>query len=79
MERERAFYSSRGLPCPKDVPIAGSEMDVTVKTEVDQHAEADYHRQDEQVSFFFKFCVEQGLTMLYCLRLTCSWNASAAV
>lgn len=50
MERERAFYSSRGLPCPKDVPVAGSEQEAITKAEVDQHAEADYHRQDEQVS-----------------------------
>ncbi|KAF4528638.1 hypothetical protein B566_EDAN012786 [Ephemera danica] len=49
IRREREFYRARGLPCPRDVPLAGAEPEDD-KSAVDQHAEADYHRQDEQIS-----------------------------
>jgi polycomb group RING finger protein 3 len=39
----------RGLPCPKDIPPNAGELEEE-KAAPDQHAESDYHRQDEQVS-----------------------------
>lgn len=39
----------RGLPCPKDIPPNAGELEEE-KSTPDQHAESDYHRQDEQVS-----------------------------
>lgn len=47
IKQEREFYRLRGLPCPKDVPIAGSDLEE--KSIMDAHAESDYHRHEEQV------------------------------
>ncbi|EEB18481.1 Polycomb group RING finger protein, putative [Pediculus humanus corporis] len=47
MKQEREFYRLRGLPCPKDVPVAGSDLEE--KSIMDAHAESDYHRHEEQV------------------------------
>lgn len=53
IKREREFYRARGLPCPKDVlPNAGEVEDE--KASADAHAEADYHRADEQVKYNFQ-------------------------
>jgi polycomb group RING finger protein 3 len=49
IKREREFYRMRGLPCPKDIPPNAGELEEE-KTASDQHAESDYHRQDEQVT-----------------------------
>jgi polycomb group RING finger protein 3 len=49
IKREREFYRMRGLPCPKDIPPNAGEIEEE-KAAPDQHAESDYHRQDEQVS-----------------------------
>lgn len=49
IKREREFYRMRGLPCPKDIPPNAGEVEED-KGAPDQHAESDYHRQDEQVS-----------------------------
>jgi hypothetical protein len=49
IKREREFYRMRGLPCPKDIPPNAGEVEED-KAAPDQHAESDYHRQDEQVS-----------------------------
>ena len=35
------------MPCPKDVPIAGSDLEE--KSVMDAHAESDFHRHEEQV------------------------------
>jgi polycomb group RING finger protein 3 len=51
IKREREFYRIRGLPCPKDIPPNAGELEEE-KTAPDQHAESDYHRQDEQVTQF---------------------------
>lgn len=50
IKREREFYRARGLPCPKDVLPNAGEIEEE-KTSADAHAESDYHRADEQVSF----------------------------
>jgi polycomb group RING finger protein 3 len=49
IKREREFYRVRGLPCPTDIPPNAGELEEE-KSAPDQHAESDYHRQDEQVS-----------------------------
>ncbi|ODM99937.1 Polycomb group RING finger protein 3 [Orchesella cincta] len=48
--REREFYRSRGLACPKDFPLNIMEPETTTVTEEAKHAETDYHRLDEQVN-----------------------------
>lgn len=47
IKRERDFYKQRGLTCPKDVPIAGEPDEKAI---MEQHAEHDFHRQEEQVN-----------------------------
>lgn len=49
IKRERDFYRSRGLPCPKDIPPNAADADED-KMLGDQIAEVDYHRMDEQVN-----------------------------
>jgi len=49
LKRERDFYRSRGVACPKDIPVNLSEMDGAVGEEA-KHTESDYHRLDEQVN-----------------------------
>ena len=50
MKREREFYRSRGLPCPKDtLTNPGENQDE--KANADAHAASDYQRTDEQVIF----------------------------
>lgn len=49
MSREREFYRSRGLPCPKDMAPNAADLDEE-KQAADVHAECDYHRLDEQVN-----------------------------
>ncbi|CAB3375140.1 polycomb group RING finger protein 3 isoform X2 [Cloeon dipterum] len=76
MERERSFYASKGLPCPKDVPVAGAEHDTaTTKAEVDQHAAADYHRQDDQVNLQLE-CMTSSLKNLSRRFIRCSSSAT---
>lgn len=49
--REKEFYKSRGLVCPKDFPPNIMEPETaTVKEEANKHAQSDYHRLDEQVN-----------------------------
>lgn len=48
-KREREFYRTRGLPCPKDILPNAVEVEED-KANADAHAESDYHRTDEQVS-----------------------------
>ena len=51
LKREREFYRSRGVACPKDIPVNLSEMDGAVGEEA-KHTESDYHRLDEQVNHY---------------------------
>ncbi|KAG4070639.1 hypothetical protein HA402_013559 [Bradysia odoriphaga] len=44
-KRERDFYKSRNMPCPKDIPQNHDD-----DTFNDSHVDSDYHRQDEQVN-----------------------------
>ena len=63
IKRERDFYRSRGLPCPKDIPpnAADNEDD---KMLGDQIAEVDYHRMDEQVCINHSHSFEEELYTL---------------
>lgn len=45
IKRERDFYKSRNMPCPKDIPQNHDD-----DTFNDSHIDSDYHRQDEQVN-----------------------------
>lgn len=45
IKRERDFYKSRNMPCPKDIPQNHDD-----DTFNDSHVDSDYHRQDEQVN-----------------------------
>lgn len=49
LKREQEFYRIRGLPCPKDLLPNGTELEPE-KPVVEQVAEADFHRMDEQVN-----------------------------
>ena len=70
IKREREFYRMRGLPCPKDIPPNAGELEEE-KSTPDQHAESDYHRQDEQVSNYMML-VDVVVTHLE-LKLGVSW------
>lgn len=48
MKRERDFYKSRNLPCPKDLPQTTDDDAFDRLNET--HIEQDYHRKDEQVN-----------------------------
>lgn len=50
MNRERAFYKARNLPCPKDVVQDNKETDEMESKLMEAHQESDYHRMDEQVN-----------------------------
>lgn len=50
-KREREFYRTRGLPCPKDILPNAGEVEED-KANADAHAESDYHRTDEQVLLY---------------------------
>lgn len=72
LRREREFYRSRGLPCPKDAPQAAQEQEG--HTPGNAHAEQDYHRRDEQVNI----CLEckSGLKGLKRKFIRCSAQAT---
>ncbi|CAB0015660.1 unnamed protein product [Nesidiocoris tenuis] len=68
MKRERDFYSSRGLVCPKDIvaPTGDAEGEKPLGP-----AEADYHRQDEQVNVGLECTSENLKTLKRCfIRLS---------
>lgn len=74
IKREREFYRARGLPCPKDVlPNAGDVEDE--KASADAHAEADYHRADEQVNVCLE-CISTNLKTLKRRFIRCSAQAT---
>lgn len=51
MKRERDFYRTHGLPCPKDAALAADKSGGG--DEPEQPDNTDCHRKDEQVNFFF--------------------------
>lgn len=71
-KRERDFYKSRNLPCPKDLPQ--NTEDDTFDRLNETHIEADYHRQDEQVNV----CLEcqSNITALKRRFIRCSSQAT---
>lgn len=68
MQREREFYKSRNLPCPKDMPQVHDSDD---KANEQAHQEADYHRQDEQVNVCLE-CISDKLRNLKRRFIRCS-------
>jgi len=50
LKREREFYLSRGVPCPKDVLANNDSVDIKKKPEEGTN-DLDFHRFDEQVCF----------------------------
>lgn len=49
LKRERDFYKSRGLSCPKDIPTTAIGETEEVVNEDVKLKESNYHRLDEQV------------------------------
>uniref|UniRef100_A0A1B6CER0 RING-type domain-containing protein n=1 Tax=Clastoptera arizonana TaxID=38151 RepID=A0A1B6CER0_9HEMI len=63
IKRERDFYRSRGLPCPKDIPPnPGEEIDEKPQN-MEPVAEVDCHRMDEQVNIDLE-CMAANLKTL---------------
>lgn len=60
MKREREFYKSRGLPCPKDVVMTTGEAEEEKQS---TQIEADFHRLDEQVNIGLE-CTTENLKSL---------------
>lgn len=73
MQREREFYRSRNLPCPKDMPQ--QQQDSDDKANELAHQEADYHRQDEQVNVCLE-CISNSLRHLKRRFIRCSSQAT---
>ncbi|XP_055642612.1 polycomb group RING finger protein 3 [Toxorhynchites rutilus septentrionalis] len=73
MQREREFYRSRNLPCPKDMPQ--QQQDSDDKANELAHQEADYHRQDEQVNVGLE-CISNNLRHLKRRFIRCSSQAT---
>lgn len=73
MRREREFYKSRNLPCPKDMPQ--QQQDSDDKANEQAHQEADYHRQDEQVNVCLD-CISNNLRHLKRRFIRCSSQAT---
>ena len=71
MQREREFYKSRNLPCPKDQPQIQDNDDKINE----QHQESDYHRQDEQVNVCLE-CISNNLRHLKRRFIRCSSQAT---
>jgi len=74
IKREREFYRMRGLPCPKDIPPNAGELEEE-KSTPDQHAESDYHRQDEQVNVCLE-CMSTNMKTLKRRFIRCSAQAT---
>lgn len=72
MQREREFYKSRNLPCPKDLPPSTDDDAFDRLNET--HMETDYHRRDEQVNV----CLEcmSNITALKRRFIRCSSQAT---
>ncbi|KAL9696419.1 hypothetical protein quinque_015998 [Culex quinquefasciatus] len=72
-QREREFYKSRNLQCPKDMPQ--QQQDGDDKANELAHQEADYHRMDEQVNVCLE-CVSNNLRHLKRRFIRCSSQAT---
>lgn len=72
-KREREFYKSRNLPCPKDMP-QNHEMEETTEVN-DAHKDSDCHRLDEQVNVCFE-CLSANLKKLKRCFIRCSSQAT---
>ncbi|XP_055546686.1 polycomb group RING finger protein 3 [Wyeomyia smithii] len=73
LQREREFYKSRNLPCPKDLPLLQQENDDRANELA--HQEADYHRLDKQVNLCLE-SVSNNLRHLKRRFIRCSSQAT---
>ncbi|XP_058835499.1 polycomb group RING finger protein 3 [Topomyia yanbarensis] len=73
MQREREFYKSRNLPCPKDMPQMQQDSDDRANELA--HQEADYHRLDEQVNLCLE-CISSNFRHLKRRIIRCSSQAT---
>lgn len=70
--RERDFYKSRNMPCPKD--ITQNHEDDNEKV-MEAHAESDFHRLDEQVNVCLE-CISNNFKNLQRRFIRCSSQAT---
>ncbi|XP_055913291.1 polycomb group RING finger protein 3 [Eupeodes corollae] len=70
--RERDFYKSRNMQCPKDQPQNHDDDNEKVN---EAHAESDYHRQDEQVNVCLE-CMSNNFKDLQRRFIRCSSQAT---
>lgn len=76
MNRERAFYKARNLPCPKDIPQDNKESDEMESKLNEAHQESDYHRMDEQVNLCLECSSNSNLKNLKRRFIRCSSQAT---
>lgn len=76
MNRERAFYKARNLPCPKDIPQDNKESDDMESKLNEAHQESDYHRMDEQVNLCLECSSNSNLKNLKRRFIRCSSQAT---
>lgn len=72
MRREREFYKSRNMPCPKDLPQNHEDDNERV---MEAHAESDFHRLDEQVNVCLE-CMSNNFKNLQRRFIRCSSQAT---
>ncbi|KAH8395324.1 hypothetical protein KR222_009413, partial [Zaprionus bogoriensis] len=70
--RERDFYKSRNMPCPKDITQNHEEDNEKV---MEAHAESDFHRLDEQVNVCLE-CISNNFKNLQRRFIRCSSQAT---
>lgn len=72
MRRERDFYKSRNMACPKDLPQNHDDDNEKV---MEAHAESDFHRLDEQVNVCLE-CMSNNFKSLQRRFIRCSSQAT---
>lgn len=72
MRRERDFYKSRNMACPKDLPQNHDDDNEKV---MEAHAESDFHRLDEQVNVCLE-CMSNNFKNLQRRFIRCSSQAT---
>lgn len=78
LERERAFYRAKGLPCPRDVEGGLSRPSSPPQPAQKQPDPSDYHRVDEQVNVELESGDSKGLKDLKRRFLRLSSQATVA-
>ncbi|CRK97202.1 CLUMA_CG010599, isoform A [Clunio marinus] len=76
LNREREFYKSRNMTCPKDIPQDTKEADEMESKLNEAHQESDYHRMDEQVNLCLECSASSNLKNLKRRFIRCSSQAT---